>query len=207
MTSFTYPLPPIRPLEHDDGECYELAEPLAWIEADGTPGAVEAGYVTDLASVPRPVRTLAPSSGLHTPAAIRHDRRCDDLRYWHEEGRPEHLRPHLTSRQADLEFRDGIRQLDPRRPLRAYAMWAGVRLGALNPRSPWRRDGWRDLAADAPAVLAVLLLVAPLYVPVGVVNLAAQLLDGLAQRLACLAVRRRPAPVEAPAEPALAVAA
>lgn len=174
------PLPPIRPLAHDDGEAYELTEPLRWVEPDGTVGEVEAGYVTDLASTPRPLRTLAPSSGLHTPAAIRHDRRCDDLNEWHEAGRPEHLRPHLTSVEADREFLDGIRQLDPHRPLRALVMWAGVRLGSWGNAA--RRDGWRS---DALRVLAVAMLVAPLYLPVGIINAAAQAIDGLANRLAC----------------------
>lgn len=177
---FLFPLPPIRPLQHGDGEAYELTEPLRWSD-----GEVEAGFVTDLATVPRPLRSLAPTSGRHTPAAIRHDRRCDDLNDWHRHGRPERLRPFLTSVQADREFLDGIRQLDPQRPLRALVMWAGVRVGSWGNAA--RRDGWRE---DVLRVVAVLLLVLPLYLPVGLVNLLAQTIDGLANRVACRLLRR-----------------
>jgi hypothetical protein len=185
---FLLPLPPLRPLAHD-GECYELTEPLRWSE-----GEVEAGYVTDLASTPRLLRTLTPSAGLHTPAAIRHDRRCDDLGEWHRAGRPEHLTPHLDSREADREFRDGVRQLDPDRPLLAWVMWAGVRLGAIGNAA--RRDG---VARDLPLVALIVLAVAPLYLPVGIVNGAALLVDRVAQRVACALSRRRRAPQPEPA--------
>jgi hypothetical protein len=174
------PLPPIRPLAYDDGEAYELTEPLRWREPDGTLGEVEAGFVTDLASVPRPLRAVLPTYGRITPAAIRHDRRCDDLNEWHRAGRPEHLRPHLDSVDTDREFLAGLRQLDPSRPVRALAYWAGVRVGAWG--NPARRDGWR---VDVWRVLAILPLVAVLYLPVGVATLIAQTVDGLVNRLAC----------------------
>lgn len=185
---FLLPLPPLRPLPHDR-ECYELTEPLRWTE-----GEVEAGYVTDLASTPRLLRTLAPSAGLHTPAAIRHDRRCDDLGEWHRHGRPARLTPHLTSRQADREFRNGVRQLDPDRPLLAWVMWAGVRLGALT--NPARSDG---VARDLPAVALIVMLIAPLYLPVGLVNGAALLIDRAANRVARLLCGPLPAPQPEPA--------
>jgi len=193
--TFHSPLPPIRPLGTGDGAVYELTEPLRWREPDGTEGVVEAGHRTDLASVPAPFRALAPVAGLHTPAAIRHDRRCDDLnawyRAWQAAGMPvdgpllDHLppAPHLDSRAADREFYEGIRQLDPRRPLRALALWAGVRLGAIG--NPARRHG---IVADLVPLLAVVLLVLPLYLPVGLVTLVAQVLDHAAQRVACLVV-------------------
>jgi hypothetical protein len=192
---FLLPLPPIRPLQHDAGECYELIEDL--LDEHGRP-VVERGYVTDLASVPRPFRVLLPTSGKITPAAIRHDKRCDDLNEWHRAGRPEHLRPELTSVEADREFLDGLRQLDPDHPLRNLGYWLGVRLGAW--ASPARRDGARE---DAGRVLLAMLLVAPLLVPVAVVNGAALLIDGLANRLACRFTRR--ALVEVVAIPAPAV--
>lgn len=195
---FVLPLPPIRPLPTGDGAAYELTEPLRWVEPDGTAGEVAPPFVTDLATVPAPVRILAPTSGLHTPAAIRHDRRCDDLNAWHRAwvaaGRPagppvEHdgvAVPHLDSRATDREFREGVRDLDPRRPLRAWAMWLGVRLGAV--ANPARRAG---VAADLPLMLLVLLVIAPLYLPVGVVNAVALLIDRAANACARLARRTR----------------
>lgn len=188
---FRFPLPPIRPLQHDDGEAYELVEDL--LDEFGV--VVEAGYVTDLASVPRAMRALVPTAGLHTPAAIRHDKRCDDLNEWHQDGRPNPAP--MPSIVADREFLDGVRQLDPNRPLRALVLWAGVRVGAWG--NPARRDGAYD---DLGRVLLVLLLVAPLYLPVGIVNLAAQTVDGLANRIACRLIRRA-----VPSRPADAVVA
>lgn len=193
---FDLPLPPIRPLEHDDGECYELVENLL---DDHGRTIVEAGYVTDLASVPRPFRALLPTAGRVTFPAIRHDRRCDDLNEWHRHGRPERLRPELNSVQADREFLDGLRQLDPEHPLRNLGYWVGVRLGAW--ASPARRDGWRE---DAGRVVLALLLVAPLLAPVALVNGAAIVVDGIANRLACRFARRPLSEVvalPAPAEP------
>jgi hypothetical protein len=180
---FRLPLPPIRPLQHGTGEAYELVEDL--LDTAGRP-VVERGYVTDLASVPRPFRVLLPTSGKITPAAIRHDRRCDDLNAWHEDGRPDELLPELTSVEADREFLDGLRQLDPEHPLRNLGYWLGVRLGALG--NPARRDGWRD---DAGRVLLAMLLVAPLLVPVAAVNGLALVVDAATNRLACRFARRR----------------
>ncbi len=200
--TFTLPLPGIRPLLDGDGEAYELTEPLAWGDE-----RIDAGYVTDLASVPRPARTLAPASGRHTFVAVRHDARCDDLRAaWEARraGRPytpdplDGRRRLLTSREADTEFYEGLREVDPRRPLRALAMWAGVRLGAV--ASPWRRD--RQAWADLPSAVAVALLIAPLYLPVIAVNTVALVLDEAAQRAACLVARPRPTPAPVVALPA-----
>jgi hypothetical protein len=196
LSVFRFPLPPIRPLQHDAGEAYELVEDL--LDENGV--VVEAGYVTDLASVPRPFRVLLPTSGKITPAAIRHDRRCDDLNEWYEAwvaaGRPEQAdgiayagrlipRPELTAVEADREFLDGLRQLDPEHPLRNLGYWLGVRLGAV--ANPARRAGWHT---DAGHVLLALLVVAPLLVPVAVVNGAALAVDALANRLACRLARR-----------------
>jgi hypothetical protein len=190
---FALPLPPIRPLQHDAGECYELIEDL--LDEHGRP-VVERGYVTDLASVPRPFRVLLPTSGKITPAAIRHDRRCDDLNAWHDAGRPDELLPELTSVEADREFLDGLQQLDPDHPLRNLGYWVGVRLGAW--ASPARRDGARE---DAGRVLLALILVAPLLAPVALVNAVALAVDAVANRLACRFVRRPLAEVVALPEP------
>jgi hypothetical protein len=206
---FRFPLPPIRPLQHD-GEAYELAEDL--LDEHGRP-VVEAGYVTDLASVPRPFRVVLPTSGKITPAAIRHDKRCDDLNAWYDAwiayGRPVDLdvlyhrgvdvhRPALTSVEADREFLDGLRQLDPEHPVRNLGYWVGVRLGALG--NPARRDGW---TRDARRVILAALVVAPLLLPVAAVNAAALVVDGLANRLACRLTRRRVEQVVAGPAPAL----
>lgn len=180
---FRLPLPAIRPLPQGDGEAYELADDL--LDGDGRVIA-EAGYVTDLASVPRPFRVTLPTSGKITPAAIRHDKRCDDLNAWHRAGRPDELLPELTAVQADREFLNGLQQLDPDHPLRNLGYWLGVRLGAW--ANPARRDGWRE---DVFRVLLAILLVGPLLLPVALVNAVAILVDALANRLARLFTHRR----------------
>jgi hypothetical protein len=188
---FLLPLPALRPIPYRDGDAYDLIERLRWTEPDGTVGEVAPPFATDLASVPRPFRVVVPASGRHTPAAMRHDRRCDDLNTWHALGRPDELRPHLTSVEADEEFLAGVRELDPNRPLRALVLWAGVRAGAW--ANPARRDGWRE---DVLRVLLVLLLVGWLYLPLAVVNGLAILVDNLANRLA-LRLRAEPIPDDA----------
>lgn len=193
---FLLPLPAIRPVPYVDGDSYDLIERLRWTEQDGTIGEVAPPFRTDLASVPRPFRVQLPTSGRHTPAAIRHDRRCDDLNAWHRAGRPEHARPHLSSIEADREFLDGVRELDPERPIRALVLWAGVRVGAWGNAA--RRDGWHE---DLLRVVLVLLLVAPLYVPIALVNTLALAVDALANRVACLITRRPALVVVASPEP------
>jgi hypothetical protein len=189
---FRLPFPPIRPLVHDS-ECYELTADL--LDENGV--VVEAGYVTDLASVPHPFRVLLPTAGRVTFPAIRHDKRCDDLNAFHEDGTLPEYGMLLSPVEADREFLDGLRQTDPEHPLRNLTYWAGVRVGAwINPA---RRDGWR---VDVWRVLGVLLLVAPLYAPTAAWNAAALLVDRAANRVARRFTRRPLAVVVAIPEPA-----
>ncbi len=188
---FRLPLPPLRPFL-GASECYELTADLL---DDAGSVIAERGYVTDLASVPRPFRVLLPTAGRVTFPAIRHDRRCDDLNAWHEDGRP--TPAPLPSIEADREFLDGLRQTDPEHPLRNLTYWAGVRVGAWG--NPARRDGWRE---DVWRVLGVLLLVAPLYAPTAAWNLVALAVDRAANRIACRLTRRPLVEVVAIPEPA-----
>lgn len=173
---FVRPLPAIRPLGED---AYELIEPLRYVTEGGELFTVgrpdEDPFVTDLATVPRAVRALVPCAGLHTHAAILHDRRCDDLNSGESE---------LTSREVDREFRHAMRSLGVK-PLRRWLMWAGVRLGAV--ASDTRRQDW--FRWDALGVLAIVLAVAPLYLPVLVLNAIAVHVDGLAGWVAVAACR------------------
>lgn len=173
---FVAPLPAIRPLGED---AYELVEPLHYVTEAGELFTVgrpdEDRFVTDLATVPRAVRALVPCAGLHTHAAILHDRRCDDLNAGVST---------LTSREVDREFRHAMRSLGVK-PLRRWVMWAGVRLGAV--ASDTRREDW--FRRDALGVLAIVLAVAPLYLPVLVLNAIAQRVDGAAGWIAIAACR------------------
>lgn len=128
---------------HGDNE-WRLVEPLIYQGKDDV-FRVEAGYVTDFASVPRLAVWLIPRFGRYTPAAIVHDFLCDTLP--------------VPPVDVDGIFRRIMRELGVP-PVRRWLMWAGVRWGAaFNPR---RRDGW---LRTAPAVLGITILALPLAVP------------------------------------------
>ena len=113
---------------------------------------VPAGFVTDFASVPRPIIWLIPSYGVYTPAAILHDHLCEAARS---------DAPVLSRADADGLFRRSLRELGVSGPKR-WAMWAGVRAGsALSGATPG--DLARFVLVAVPAILF-------LAVPVAVVS-------------------------------------
>jgi hypothetical protein len=120
---------------------------------------VPAGYVTDFASVPRPLVWLIPTYGKYTQAAILHD-------YLITDAQPARL---ITSVDTDGMFRRVMRELGV--PFaRRWLMWCGVRWGAIfNPR---RREG---SLRTLPKVALVSLLALPIVLP-GVLGVAVSLL-------------------------------
>lgn len=173
---FAAPLPDlIRPL---GSERYRTSARLTQITPDGRRIVVEAGYRTDLASVPRPVRWLIPASGPHEAAAIPHDLGCDQLNAYGAgvraavAGRPVGLRfPDRDSVTVDRDFRHGLRDLGMG-VIRRWLAWVGVRWGALVNRD--RRDGWLRTALP---VLLVSLLALPVAIPTLAVVACLALLD------------------------------
>jgi Protein of unknown function (DUF1353) len=118
---------------------------------------VPAGFRTDFASVPRVAVWLFPRFGRYTLAAVLHDWLVTD-------GISAGA---VSPRDADGLFRRVLREEDVP-PVRRWLMWTGVRWGALvNPR---RRAGWWR---DAPRVLALSVLAAPIVVPPALVISAA----------------------------------
>ena len=115
------------------------------------------GMPTDFASVPRVFVWLLPRYGRYTKAAILHDllwreRAADGKMSWID---------------ADGVFRRAMRELDV--PfLRRWIMWSAVRWGAL--MKPRGREGW---LREAPRVLLMTLIAAPVVLPPAVVILAA----------------------------------
>jgi hypothetical protein len=166
---------------------YELLEPLVYRGAVDTI-VVPAGFLTDLASVPRIAQWLLPPDGMRAlrsrrtllpprPSAawalpaVLHDWGCHQLR---SASSP------ISSRDVDGLFRRCCREMDT--PLLArWLLWTGVRWGALF--NPARRDGW---IRDAPAVLALSLLAAPLVVPTSLVVLVALAVYAVAEALVSL---------------------
>ncbi|MDQ1636516.1 MAG: hypothetical protein QOJ32_3325 [Frankiaceae bacterium] len=110
---------------------------------------VPVGQRTDFASVPRVFIWLLPRYGRYTLSAILHDHLWRDLVAAGE----------LTYRDADRLFRQALgSQAVP--VLRRWLMWAAVRWAAL--RKPGGTVGW---LRDAPLVLLVSLLAAPVVLP------------------------------------------
>jgi hypothetical protein len=118
---------------------------------------VPAGFRTDFASVPRVVVWLIPRFGRYTMAAVLHD-------WLVTTGMTSGA---VSSRDADGLFRRVLHE-EGVPPVRRWLMWTGVRWGAL--ASPRRRLGWWR---DAPRVLVLSVLAAPVVAPPALVITAA----------------------------------
>ena len=129
-------------------EEWEVVEPLTY-RGRRDAFVVPAGFRTDFASVPRLAIWLFPRFGRYTPAAVLHDWLTD----------VGITAGAVSARDADGLFRRVMRELGVP-PVRRWLMWTGVRWGAL--ANPVRRPGWWR---DAPRVLALSVLAAPLVVP------------------------------------------
>jgi hypothetical protein len=135
---------------------YQVTNPLLYQGADEW-FLVPCGFLTDLASIPRVVRWLLPQDGRWTRSSVFHD--------WAvtvgiRDG-------FLTPRDVDGLYRRQCRE-DGVPRLARWLLWTGCRWGAL--ANPARRPGW---LRDAPTVLALSLLAAPLVAPASLVVLAA----------------------------------
>lgn len=158
-----------------DGVTFRLTSALTYQGAvEGV--SVPAGFVTDLASVPRPVQWLAPRAGLYNWAAVVHDYLCTMI----EAGRPI-----FSPVDTDGTFRRIMRELDVPVVLR-WLMWAGVRWGAA--ATPARRPGWWS---TAPLVLLISALALPLVAPATVLVTLGLLLLAIAEHVAVLPARLR----------------
>jgi hypothetical protein len=145
---------------------WKLASALTY-QGERDKFTVPAGYITDFATVPRIVVWLIPRFGRYTPAAILHDWLLTD-------GMETGL---VSSRDIDGLFRRVMRELDVPFVLR-WLMWTGVRWGALF--NSERRQGWHR---DAPMVLCVSLLAAPIVLPPAILIGLSLLLVHLIERI------------------------
>jgi hypothetical protein len=125
---------------------WELRSPVTYIGDYGT-YTVPVGYVTDFASVPRPLWILFPQSGRWDTAAVVHDWLITDLL----------PAAGITSPHVDAEFRGALKAIKPVRVgfVRRWLMWAGVRWAALP--NPVRRPGWLGTLPQLLAVTAAAL--------------------------------------------------
>lgn len=150
---------PLCRVDRDGDTSWRLVEAISFTVALATSVrtvVVPAGFVTDFASIPAPLRGLLDVTGRATLAAVLHDWLCTNLNVG---------TPVLDARQTDLAFRRALRRAGYGRAT-ATAYWLGVRWGAL--ANPHRRAGW---LADAPAVVLLSLPLAPIALPAGLLAL------------------------------------
>lgn len=127
---------------------WDLIDHVVWLgwTRDGQPLTVEAdaGFHTDLASVPDWLWSLFPPFGRYTAAAIIHDR------LWRMAAAGE-----ISYAEADWQLRQMLQVCGESR-LRSGMMWAAVRWDALirkpGGREGWRRDAWPVLGFTAAAL-------------------------------------------------------
>lgn len=133
---------------HTDKQNWALTAPLVW-EGKWEYFIIRTGFVTDFASVPRPVRWLLDNAGRNSEAAVLHDVA------WRESKRPD---TRIDPWHADGIFRRALRQTGSTALARGV-MWLAVRtaamaegrIGKLGPRLPIKI---LQLVAIAPFALA-----------------------------------------------------
>lgn len=114
---------------------WRLVRPLTYDAGDGRAFTVPAGFITDLASIPRLFHSLIPVNGRHRAAAILHD--------WLFVEQP------MTRAETDALFLRAMEEEGVRWSQRRV-MWSAVRLGGW---PAWRRNA-AALAADRAGFLA-----------------------------------------------------
>lgn len=113
----------------DKSDWWELYEPLEEHLSDGTKLIINAGYVTDFASVPRCLWSAFPPIGKYNRAAVVHDF-LYDLQY-----RQKELGEKSARKFADEQFLFLANRIDPKNTLRHYIMYLMVRWFG---RKAWR---------------------------------------------------------------------
>ncbi len=154
------PFPAPLDLRHQPGGSYLTLAPFPYVGARDE-WLIEAGFRTDLTSVPRPFRWLIDVDGDHAPGAVLHDYLtrpsvpgcgCGDPRH---PGRY----PPVNRSDADGVFRRVLHELGVSAP-RRWLMWAAVRVGCgMKDATP--QDWYYVLLIAVPAVLFFLV---PLFV-------------------------------------------
>jgi len=114
-------------VEQIDARNWRLLAPLAYVDRYQRRWVIPEGFVTDFASVPKPLTGLIPRSGRHNAAAVLHD--------WLYVTRP------LPRKEADRLFLEAMADSGVTIPHRGL-MWAAVRLGGW---APWHWQSARGL--------------------------------------------------------------
>ena len=137
---------------------WRLVSPLIYEGRDDV-FVIAQGFVTDLASIPRPLQWLVPRSGKYTSAAILHDALWARLRQARDDGADP---PPFTAGDADGIFRAAMRDAGVSVVRRRVMYWAVRAAGTFE-----FREGAKRVAAGA-AIGAAALVGAGALVPVGI---------------------------------------
>ncbi len=108
-------------VEHIDSKDWKLTGPLLW-EGRWEYIVIKSGFVTDFASIPRPVRWLLDNAGRNSEAAVLHDAVWRDSK--RESGRQ------VDPWHADGMFRRALRETGSTALARG-SMWLAVRAAAM----------------------------------------------------------------------------
>jgi hypothetical protein len=145
---------------------WSVLAPLIWTGTKGDTFAVPVGFVTDFATVPRFLVWKVLPYGPYTRAAVLHDWLLVQLAEWAVRrrgfvtGAEVAAEPPANSRDCDGIFRRVMEDLGVPWMTR-WQMWAAVRVGALFNS---RRAYGRNFTADAPRVIGILLVTAPILI-------------------------------------------
>lgn len=110
-------------VRHDIGEEWRLLEPLVF-EGSRDFLVIRQGFRTDFASIPRPVRWLFDTAGIHSEPAVLHDA------VWRESKRTDGRTPRVDPWDADGLFRRALRESGATALTRGL-MWIAVRAAAV----------------------------------------------------------------------------
>jgi hypothetical protein len=154
---------------HADGVSFELLrDAFYWGQVDSW--RIPRGFVTDFATIPAAVSWAIPKLGAYTQAAIVHDYFCSVGIQAGE----------ISARDTDAVFRRVMHELGVDVVTR-WLVWIGVRWGAAF--NPIRRPEWWK---DAPAVLGLTVLAAPVIVPASLLAVGGRLVLRAASSVARL---------------------
>lgn len=119
----------VRVEDAADGVHDKLLEPLGYVTTDHWPIVVDAGFVTDYASIPRFFWRVIPPRGRYNRAAIIHDYLYQNAPIDPKTGQ------RCTQERADAVLYEACENLDVSR-FQRFLIWAGLRVGG------WK--AWND---------------------------------------------------------------
>lgn len=119
---------------HEISGDWKLLNEFIYVSKNGNKITVPAGFVTDFASVPKPLRAVFESWGAYGYASVFHDWLCREKTYQHfigsfEAGNKGYMPANATRAQADKLFYE-IMEYSGVSTATRVLLYVGVRIGA-----------------------------------------------------------------------------